>query len=259
MNKTCLDFRASYLLSDGTPRGGHEADCDDCRAFVRAEQAIRGIIRSHATRWRASIALRERVATTLRQEQRSSLARGPLRRRAVLAATMACVALVGVWVVRWSGDYAGRQRAHDTAELIIADYLKYAPLGTEKVQVSGDNVAKLEAFFAKELSFAARMPRFNGAALVGGRRCSLDGRPAALVFLERQRPDALEPLALFIFESAGEDWSVMEEVPGLTSRRACQGSKRGVVVLIWEERGLVYALAGAEDIAELVSLVADHS
>lgn len=259
MNQGCHDFRSAFLVSDG---GGsadsHLASCDDCRAFVRTEQATKGMLRAHAPRWSASIELRERLTTILEKERRVGPARRQVRRRALVAGAVACVvaAAIGTW--RWGGEHAGRQRAHAVTDLVVEDFLKYSTLGAEKFQISSADPATVEVFFREELQLAAKVPRFHGAALIGGRRCSLAGRPAALMFLERRNASAPAPLSLFVFESGGEDWSAMEEVPGLTGRRACHRSQRGVGVLVWEERGLVYALVGAEEIGDLVSVVEGH-
>ncbi len=47
----------------------------------------------------------------------------------------------------------------------------------------------------------------------------------------------------------------MPEVKGLSGRRTCHEHKHGVGVLVWEERGLTYALAGALELDQLKGLL----
>ncbi|MBI4589087.1 MAG: hypothetical protein HY725_09625 [Candidatus Rokubacteria bacterium] len=256
MDERCREFRRVFLLSEGLPgEDPHPRTCADCRAFAEAERKTAEVLRVHAPRWQPPAHLREGITATLERE-RSDRARGLYKRRALVAAG-AVLALIGgtaMWRVLSHSD--GQQRAHATTVLIADDFLKFASLGPEKLQVTSGNGAEVERFFAEHLRLAAKVPRLSGLALIGGRRCNLGGRPAALLFFEQGAPESSEPYALFVFEPRGEDWSAMPEVPELRGRRACHQSKRGVGILIWEERGLVYALAGAQDIEHLKEHVA---
>lgn len=83
------------------------------------------------------------------------------------------------------------------------------------------------------------------------------GRPAALVFYQRDSAEAdPEPLSLFVFETAGEDFSAMDELDGLPGKRTCHRASRGVGIIVWEERGLVYALTAALETEQLGALLA---
>jgi hypothetical protein len=251
MNERCREFRKAWLTSE-TPEApdSHVHSCGECRAFADAEWQTTQLLRSLAPKWQPPVQLRERVAATLERERsrRPRLA----RRRVMIAAAALALAVVGTtsaWVL--TSDASGYESAHQTTALIAEDFLKFASKGPEKLQVASGDPAVVERFFAEHLQLAAKVPRLHGLTLVGGRRCNLGGRPAALIFLEREEPGGPEPYALFVFEPGGEDWSTMPELPTLHGRRACHQSKRGVGIILWEERGLVYALAGAEEIEHL--------
>ena len=90
---------------------------------------------------------------------------------------------------------------------------------------------------------------------MGARRCSLDGRPTALVFYALRDPsgDGPDIASLFAFEGHGEDWSAMRRLPG-GNRVLCHAHRKGVSVLVWERMGLVYALATGLDEPELLAM-----
>jgi hypothetical protein len=255
MNEHCRGFRIAWLTCE-TPQtpDSHLRSCSECRAFVDAERQATQLIRSLAWKWEPPVQLRERVAATLARER--SRRRRVIPRRVALAAAAVAVAMAGT-TLAWmrSSDASGHERAHQTTALIAEDFLKFASKGPEKLQVASRDPAVVERFFAEHLRLAAKVPRLRDLTVVGGRRCDVGGRPAALIFLERELPAGPEPYALFVFEPDGEDWSTMPELPTLRGRRACHQSKRGVGIILWEERGLVYALAGAEEIERLSGVV----
>jgi anti-sigma factor RsiW len=161
---------------------------------------------------------------------------------------------LAIWIA--GAETAGQRRAHATTEEIVADFLKYARLGPEGLQILSRDPASVERFFAERIRLAAKVPRFSGVTLIGGRQGNLGSRPAALLFFEQRGPEGADPLSLFVFEPQGEDWSRMPEVKGLSGRRTCHEHKHGVGVLVWEERGLTYALAGALELDQLKGLLA---
>jgi hypothetical protein len=251
MDGRCREFRRAFLLEGNEEWGSHAESCADCRAFVDAERKAAELLRAHGQRERAPLHLRERVAAVLDGEA-GRRARGLRRRRVIgAAAALAALGAVAAWAVVSRLDGDGRHRAHETMALVAEDFLEYAPMGKARLQIESGDAAAVERFFAERVRLAAKVPPLKGLTLVGGRRCAVGGRPAALAFLERRAKEGAEHYGLFVFEPRGEDWSAMPEVPNLGGRRACHQSKRGVTILVWEERGLVYALAGALEIERL--------
>lgn len=263
MRETCKDFRRSFLQGEIDPNlDEHTTECPECRHFKDMEHRTIEVVRTGRPRWTASSSLRERVVATLEAEREAGHRTNPRRlwtRRNVLlfAGLTATAAATVLFVAPGPLRNAGHRRAHSTAELLVDDHLKYARRSDHN-QLTTSSPAELQGWFEHQVELAAKLPDMHGARLVGGRRCSVQGRPAALAFYEKIGDDGRrsEPLSLFVFEPRGEDWSEMEEVPGLGGKRLCHHHQRGVGLLIWEERGLVYAVAGALEADELRALVA---
>lgn len=266
MPESCRAYRHALLVGAPRPDGDdHAAGCPDCCRFRDVELGTADAIRAGRPTWTASSSLRERVAIALEAERqaagRSMPARGASRRsrRRVLmiaGGVLAAAAAAALVVAVRAGRADGQQLAHEMAEALVDDHLKYARRA-DRLQLAATSPPALETFFEQELQLAAKLPVLGDARLVGGRRCKLRGRPAALAFYDAARADhpAGDPISLFVFESRGEDWSRMKEIPGLRGKRTCRHHERGVGLVIWEERGLVYAMAGALEADELGRLL----
>jgi anti-sigma factor RsiW len=252
MDPTCREFRRAMLLGEvDASSNSHPLTCVACRSFEEAERATSAMVRRAAPRWRAPAHLRENLAATLDRERERAARFVSVRHLALVAGFTVLLVLgaLGVWIGR--AETARQRRAHATTEEIVADFLRYARLGPEGLEILTKDPAAVERFFAERIRLAAKVPRLSGVTLIGGRQSNLGNRPAALLFFEQSRPEGAEPLSLFVFEPQGEDWSHMPEVKGLSGRRTCHEHKHGVGVLVWEERGLTYALAGALELDQL--------
>lgn len=264
MRPACRSFRRALLLDDGLAElEQHLTGCGRCQRFRDRELATRNLLREHRPRWSASPELRRRVAGAMAAAHRETPPSPAARRARTLTAALAAAALVAIAVLavahlsRGEASSPGQREAHLTTEYVIEDHLAYARdryLHTELTAPSPDQV---RSYFESELSLAVRLPELEGATLTGARRCQVRGRPAALVFYERAAPGgSTEPVSLFVFERQQEDFSAMEEVEGMAGKRSCRHSARGISVVSWEERGLIYTLAGALESDELGSLLA---
>jgi anti-sigma factor RsiW len=233
----------------------HRMTCPACRSFEEAERATSAMVRRVATRWQPPAHLRENLVAAIERERERSARVGSLRRLALVAglALLLASGALAVWISR--ANTAGQRRAHATTEKIVADFLKSARLGPEGLQILTRDPAAVESFFAERIHLAAKVPQLAGLTLIGGRQGDLGSHPAAMLFFEQRRPEGAEPISLFVFEPQGEDWSHMPEVKGLSGRRTCHEHKHGVGVLVWEERGLIYALAGALELDQLKGML----
>src|SRR6266704_1431641 len=106
MRAECEHHRRAFLLGASDP-----PHCEDCRRFRDLETQTAEKLRRARPRWTASVALRERVAIAL--------------------------------FLAWRGADAGRSRAQATAELLVADHLRFART-PDRLQVATSSPSELQ-------------------------------------------------------------------------------------------------------------------
>lgn len=244
MKPDCVAARRAVLLGEvgSGPARDHLGACADCRDFEALEGAIRRLVREQAGRPAASHALRERLVLALESERRKIRDHGGyrwLRRVAVLAALV----ILGGAATRLHYRQRGFAEARRTVEALAADHIAYATR-PEGMEVTSASAPELTDWLRVRTNLAVRLPLLPEASLVGGRRCNVRGRPAALALYRMTPPaeGAALPVSVFAFERGREDWSRMAMVESGGSKRICRAHARGLSVLIWEDRGLTYAL-----------------
>lgn len=248
----CRAYRRSLLI-DGLAglalAHDHPEACSECRQFRDAERAVSAAIHDGRPRWVASVALRERIVAAVEAERHRADPRRRRSRRVALQVAVGAFAAAAAIVVylAWPRGADPQAEAHALAELLVDDHLQFEAR-RDRLELATSSPVELQAWFQREVAIAPRLPKLGGASLTGGRSCRIGGRPAALAFYQTSPADlAPEPLSLFVFAAGDEDWSAMHEVPGLAGKRMCRYHERGIGLLIWQERGLVYAVAGALD------------
>lgn len=138
----------------------------------------------------------------------------------------------------WHGDQGG-DMAQRIAEDVVLNHLKLRPLDVE-----ADQIPALAAYFTR-LDFAVRdsslITDAEGMHLLGGRYCSVLAEPAAQLRLQHTSGHVLT-----LYEAAYDP----EVFPGLPNLD--QGElplvryARGIRVMIWVEKGLLFVLAGEQ-------------
>lgn len=244
MRPECLATRREVLRGDDMSEvaRGHLSGCAACRGFEASERIVSRLVRERAERPSAPHALRDRLVVALESERRRAR-RGGRRRWPRWTASVALLAVLAgglAWLQR-------RQNGHAEARLMVEtlaeDHLAYAARDgrAEVVSSSPDEVSD---WLRARTGFAVSVPALPGASLLGARRCKVRGRPAALAFYDRQRPAGGRgsPLSLFAFETDREDWSHMQRLDAVHPKRLCRADEKGLTVLVWEDRGLTYAL-----------------
>ena len=154
-------------------------------------------------------------------------------------AAFASVLLLAVTIALpflWQGEN-GADIAQRIAEDVALNHLKLRPLDVE-----ADQIPALAAYFTR-LDFALRdsslITDADGMHLLGGRYCSVLAEPAAQLRLQRA------PGHVLTLYEAAYDPQVFTGLPNLD-----QGEPplvryaRGIRVMIWIEKGLLFVLAG---------------
>lgn len=203
---------------------GHLAGCPNCLARLESEQRLKDVVRDRAAIAEAPAALRQRVFTGVRAEQRKERAQQWLKISA--AALVVCAAGTGVVWIRNSGL---RQRYADDAAIGHARKLP--------CEVQQDTNEAVEAWFDGKLDYHVQVPRLTNARVTGARISQVYDKPAAYISYEAQAKDG-RPRRVGVYvmddsdnELAAEDWP---DVRVTTSR--------GYNVATWRDGEIVYEL-----------------
>lgn len=249
MSSECRSFRREWLLADQRDEA-HADLCASCAGWVDRERSTQALLAAQRGLWSASAQLRDRVSGTLERERRQGADRGRWSRRRALGVAVGLAAAAAGVAFGWSALRGqSRNRARDVLSLLVADHLEFARRGPERLKIASGSPGEVEGYFEAHLQIAPRVPALAGAVLEGGRRCNLGGTAAALVFYRHVPSD--ESLSLFVFEADDADFRSLGRSLELAGRPHVEVHQQGVGVLVWQERGLIYALAGAVDEREL--------
>jgi anti-sigma factor RsiW len=164
----------------------HVGSCRDCRERLESLRALKHAIARLPSREAPPGAVRAHVeALALR-------GRSVVTSLALRLGLAACL-VAGAWgVVALLGRYAPPD-AHLAAEL-VADHLHSVPEAMP-AEVVTDDPAEAVRFFEDRVPFPPVAPRLEGARLVGGRLCKIQGRRVQLLFY---RAPGDETVSLFV-------------------------------------------------------------
>jgi anti-sigma factor RsiW len=227
--------------------GLHLEQCVACQEFFAAEKDLSSLLRKHALLEAASATLREQALRQMAEEQekerRPALWSFLRRRSAILVALFLLVGLifVGLWL-----RARNTQESEQLASILVDDHARYQSATTE---VTSAEPEVINAWFRDRVRFSVQPPRLPDASLVGGRLCNLQGHPAALI--SYRKPQNL--ISLFVLD--GREIELPREHLIAVDERSCfVATERGYNVVIWKQRGLLYALVSDIRSAELLQL-----
>ncbi len=171
----------------------------------------------------------------LERMQRQSAGRPWWRHRALAVGLVACIiAAVTVMLLPLRGTLNAPSPAIAVAEEVVMHHLRRRPL-----EVRGDSLAAIEGYF-DELGFRlvdSLRPAIGGG-LLGGRYCSVQGVTAAQ--LRREDPSGRTQTLYQL----PYDRSRFGTLPDIARGEPPHTLKvRGLLVDLWVERGLLFALA----------------
>ena len=232
-------------ITDARP---HAELCAACQQFFVAEKNLSALLRKHTPREAVSSTLREQVLGRIAEEQEKG--RRPSRwsflhrRRAILV--LALLILVGsLFAGLWLRSRHTRE-SDQLASILVEDHARYQSATTE---VTSTEPEVINAWFRDRVRFPVQPPRLSDSSLVGGRLCNLQGHPAALVVY--RKPQSM--ISLFVLD--GSDIELPREHLIAVDERPCFiATERGYNVVMWKQRGLLYALVSDIRSADLLQL-----
>lgn len=258
MSLECLAARRSILLGGEAAASvrEHLERCEACRRFEAGGRAVAATVRERASRPPAPQTLRERLVAALEEERHRST--HGWRRWWRSAGLLAAASALAVAIVALLIPARGVAEAHRTVAALAADHLEYAAGGP--MELASSSPAEVADWLRTHTRLAVSVSMPPGATILGARRCTLRGRPAALVSYRLpggEGGDRGSSASLFVFQGAGEVWTSMEAITIRRPKRICRAHDRGLNVLVWEDRGLTYAFVTEIPEPEL-SRLAEH-
>ena len=174
-----------------------------------------------------------------------------ISRRWPLAAAAALTIAVGAWLAIGGGTEV--DGGHGFVDLLVSDFEHFLDEGS-RVQIASSDPDTIAAWLRERTTLAVILPMSpgQGTRLIGGRKCKIDGRPAAFTAYE------VNGVPTSYVVAAGEHVSL----DGMLEVRR-DGSAywvdhcRGYTVVACRRDKLVYAVVSKSGEAELVSLMMD--
>ncbi len=191
----------------------HLSTCDRCQARGAELLMLKATVRDGAKTHPASEALKARLAASVVRRRR-------LRSAAIwVAAAAALVAVIALGGLR-------SRRASDLLAQLVGDHVLITLNEAKPLEVRDSDAGAIERWFGGKLDFALRLPRLDGASVVGGRVCNFAGRRVALTFYDLQG----RRMSLFVTDRDDE------------LRAGCSEGVRGFTICREPAHGLAYAL-----------------
>ncbi len=214
----------------------HLASCASCAAREEQARAARAHLRLTAPRPEIPPALRERIAAALDRADRMALRASPLAgRRPFWLATVAAAAaavLLAVWIGRPTGPAP-------LALELVAQHMSVARL-PEPVEFASSDAGAVAGWFQGRAPYRVSVPDYSrtGIRLLGGRVTDLSDRRAAFIVYEKNR----RTISLFTFPHYDGGGFARATAVTRDGRTFYTQEVRGYQVLLWQERGMAYAL-----------------
>lgn len=210
----------------------HMSACPQCGAWRKAQRGWRDALQEKLPRLETPLEVKERLFETLARAR----ADGPLgvqRQRsvwAVLSVGLAAMLVALVWVSRETTQEGLLLAA------VTEDHLLSMARSTA-VEFSSDDAATVARWFTGRVDFAVMPHRLQGADLLGGRLCTLADRRAALWIFQRGTT------RVSLFQLPAQDLRLGSLHPmSAEGRSYLCGHRKGMTVLAWTERDVLFAL-----------------
>jgi len=195
----------------------HLGECSECQQRLRSLRALKHAIARLPSRETPPGAVRAHVESLVLR------GRGAARYALPLRLGLAASFIVGAWAFV-SFRHDRRSPSAELADALAGDHLHSVPEAMPAEVVTGDPREAIR-FFSGRLPFTPVVPSLEGAHLIGGRLCKVQGQRVQLLFY---RADSNVTLSLFVSGQAlGDDGC--REARGL---QVCGRRADGLTLLI---------------------------
>lgn len=217
----------------------HLEGCRECKEFLEGERDFGMRLRDAVRKESAPEGLRRRIMGMERQQK------GYLRRRMFYGLVIGMV----IFVLAVAGYILSTYKGEDSfIAMLVDDHVKFLPL--PEVQINSSDPEEIKAWFVGKVDFPVIIPHLE-AYLEGGRLCYLNKRRLALLFY---RHDS-SVVSLFIMDGIRPEEFRSLKKTTLNGKEVFVQYKSGYSVVLWEEKGLSYALVSDLDIEQIKGIL----
>lgn len=231
----------------------HLEHCPECAREAEIEQAVRRQL--EVTLTNNSPGATESIVTL--DSAVEAIAGSPRRarfRRRDLGIALGIAASILVIVTGWLAFRPGPERTkHDSmADLLVADFEHFLAKG-KPVEIASNDTKSVTQWLRENTELPVELPALALAdsRLLGGRKCSLEGRPAAFAIYELDGVAA----SLVVVTGGAADLQGMERVRH-EGRQHWVDRCKGHTVVACQRGNLVYAAVSTLDEDRLLALMA---
>lgn len=216
----------------------HVKECPDCKRFFEQEKTFSVLLKQKIKKESLPSELRERLMFCTTSKRRR-----PLELIYRLAAITALLMLfIGGYIYKLHYD------TKSIVEDIINDHINF--LSSSGIQISTSNPLLIEDWFKERLDFAVHIPHIR-ANLKGARLCLLRDKRLGLVFYEHSGSQ----ISLFMTTELNPERLLSGKEVMIGDKEIHFVEQRGFNMLLWQERGVTYALVSQLGIEELKKIL----
>lgn len=234
-----INYLAEYpqvVTEDMLEAKRHVNECQECREFFEQEKAFSSLLRQKVIKDKAPAELSQRILKTSAKNTRKRLIYKLLSVAAVL--------------ILFAGGYIFKMHT-DTNSLvgkIIEDHISF--LSYLGIQISSSSPDEVRSWFDGRVDFGVNVPELS-ARIKGARLCLLDKKRLALVFYEHNGSQ----LSLFMTTELNPERLLSGKEVIVKGRKVHIVEQKGYNLLLWQDRGLTYALVSDLSLDELKKII----
>lgn len=211
----------------------HINECRECAEFFEQENAFAALLRQKVAKDKAPDELRQRILNaSSKRNMRSKLI------YKLLSAAAIVLLLAGGYILKMHSD------TKSLASKIIDDHINF--LSYSGVQIQSSNPDEIEAWFGGRVDFGVNISELS-AKLKGGRLCLLDEKRLALIFYEHEGSQ----ISLFMTGELNPERLLSGKEVEVRGKKMRIVEQKGYNLLLWQDRGLTYALVSDLNFDEL--------
>jgi len=211
----------------------HVKECHECRAFFEQERAFTSLLREKIARDEAPPELQQRLLKSLPAGKTHSM-------------FIYKIISVAAIMMLFAGGYMFK--LHNDTEIlagkIVNDHIKF--LSYSSMQINSSDTDEIKKWFNGRVDFGVDIPGLS-AAIKGARLCLLDEKRLALVYYERGGAQ----LSLFMTTELNPERLLSDKEVIIKGKKVHVVEQKGYSLLLWQEKGITYALVSDLSIEEL--------